>query len=143
MATKSASSVESAASTETSLGPDGNVIAMLSYFFAPIGGLLVYLLEEDNGFARYHAAQSIVFGLTVIVIYAVFWIGMLVLGMLMGSVPVIGFLLEMLVALFDILISLALWLAVFLVWLYLVVKAYQGEAASLPIISSLAQKHLL
>jgi len=46
--------------TATSLGPDENVLGAISYLFAPPDRQPVYLLEDDNEFARFHAAQSIV-----------------------------------------------------------------------------------
>ncbi|TYT61991.1 DUF4870 domain-containing protein [Natrialba swarupiae] len=143
MATENVTAVESSASNETSLGPDGNVVAMLAYFFAPVCGVLVYALEEQNGFARYHAAQSIVFGLLVIAAYVGLWTISFVISMLVGEVPIIGFLLSILVGIIDAVITLVVWLAAFLVWLYLVAKAYQGEAVSLPLVTAIAEKHLL
>ncbi|MEY7851196.1 DUF4870 domain-containing protein [Natrarchaeobius sp. A-rgal3] len=143
MATENVTAVESSASNETSLGPDGNVVAMIAYLFAPVCGVLVYALEEDNGFARYHAAQSIVFGLLVIAVYATLWTISFVISVVVGEVPIIGPLLTILVGVIDAIIMLMVWLAAFLIWLYIVAKAYQGEAVSLPLVTSIAEKHLL
>ncbi|THE64574.1 hypothetical protein D8Y22_12155 [Salinadaptatus halalkaliphilus] len=137
------SAVEPAATTDTSLGPDGNVVALLAHVFTPISGILVYLLEEDNEFARYHAAHSVVFGIGVIAVYATLQALSLVFNTLAGSVPVIGFLLALFVTIIEIFVSLAIWLVVFVAWLYLLITAYQGEATRLPVVSSLAEKHLL
>lgn len=135
--------IESAASAETSLGPKANVIGLLAYLFSPLTGLLVYFLEQDNEYARYHGAQSIAFGVTVIGLYVALTVVMLVVGTVAGAIPVVGVALEMLLWVVNLLVSLVLWLGVFLTWLFLVVKAYQGEAVRLPVVTSLAETYLL
>lgn len=131
----STTAVESAASSETGLGPNGNVIALITYLLSPLTGLLVYVLEQDNEFARYHGAQSLVFGLSVIGLYVALTVVMVVLGTVAGAIPVVGVVLEMLLWAVNLLVSLVLWLGVFLAWLFLVIKAYQGEAVRLPIVT--------
>ncbi|MFB1062379.1 DUF4870 domain-containing protein [Natrinema sp. H-ect4] len=123
--------------TATSLGPDENVLGAISYLFAPLTGILVYLLEDDNEFARFHAAQSIVFGVASILVYAVLNVATTVMAMLVGDL--LGFLITVL----SFLSQMGLGFALLLVWLYLLVTAFQGKRTSLPFLGSMAEEHLL
>ena len=123
--------------TATSLGPDENVLGAISYLFAPLTGSLVYLLEDNNEFARFHAAQSIVFGVASIVVYVTLNIATTVMAMLVGD------LLCFLIAVLSFLSQMGLGFALLLVWLYLLVTAFQGKRTSLPVLGSMAEEHLL
>ena len=50
------------------ISPNDRLWAILSYIFAPIVGIIVLLIEEykNRPFARYHAIQSIGFGVAAI-----------------------------------------------------------------------------
>jgi uncharacterized membrane protein len=52
----------------TEISPNDRLWAILSYIFAPIVGIIVLLIEEykNRPFARYHAIQSIGFGVAAI-----------------------------------------------------------------------------
>jgi len=104
---------------------------------APLTGSLVYLLEDDNEFARFHAAQSIVFGVASIVVYVTLNIATTVMAMLVGD------LLCFLIAVLSFLSQMGLGFALLLVWLYLLVTAFQGKRTSLPVPRSMAEEHLL
>ena len=123
-------------------GLDPKVAAAISYIW--IVGLVFFFIEKENKFIRFHAMQSILFGITnsvlmiVLMVVAVlltfaFGIGGAVVG---GG---IGALIQMLVWL----IWLVFWLIamVCLVGLILAaVKAYQGKKFKLPIIGNMAEK---
>ncbi len=104
---------------KTSLGIDENIESLLCYVLGWVTGLVFFLLEKENKTVRFHAVQSmVVFGaLSVlqIVLAALRLPGTLLL-------PVIG------------LIGLVL-------WVLLMVKAYQGERFKLPIAGDIAEKH--
>ena len=91
---------------KSSLGIDANLAAMLTYVFGFVTGILFLVLEKDNKFVRFHAMQSIF----VFVTLAVF-------KFVLGFIPLLGMLIDM-----FILGPLTL-----IVWLLLMVKAYQGE----------------
>ncbi|QLG48026.1 DUF4870 domain-containing protein [Natrinema halophilum] len=131
------SSPESAASTATSVGPDGNVLGALSYILSPIGGILVYLLEEENEFARFHAAQSIVFGVAALAISTTVWVFSTVFSLLMPDL--LGFL----VWLISFLAQGGIGLVLFVMWAYLFIMAFQGKRTSLPVVGSIAESYLL
>ena len=111
------------AGSTTSLEP--NVAGLLCYLVGWITGLVFILIEKENKFVRFHAVQSIVtFGaLNVLIV---------VFGILDG-LDVIG-------VPFRIFWTLTLVLGVVL-WIVLMVKAYQGERYKLPIAGDIAEKN--
>lgn len=104
---------------KTSTGLQANVAGLLAYLLGVITGIIFYLIEKDNKFVRFHAMQSIVvFG------------ALFVLSMVLNFIPVIGW------ALLPILGLLGL-----ILWIVLMIKAYQGEYFKLPIAGDIAEKN--
>ncbi len=104
---------------KTALGIDENIEGALSYFLGFITGILFLLLEKDCKFVRFHAMQSTIVFLLLIVINAVLG----VIPLLWMIFPLIG------------LVELAL-------WLLLMYKAYKGEVFKLPVIGDMAAKQV-
>jgi uncharacterized membrane protein len=99
---------------KTSTGLDENVAGLLCYVLGWISGTIFILIETENKFVRYHAMQSIiVFGI------------LTVAGIILGFVRYIGWL----VPAFS-----------FILWVVLMVKAYQGEKYKLPWAGNLAER---
>ncbi len=124
--------VAESTSSETGSGLDANLAGALAYLLSPITGILFFLLEGNNKFVRFHAAQSIVFGVGMFVIY----IAMAIVQMLLLFIPHLG-------ALFSLLFSLAylvVGFAAFLTWLFLMYKAYSNERFALPVFGQLAEQ---
>ncbi len=99
---------------KTSTGLEENVAGLLCYVLGWVTGLVFILLEQENKFVRFHAMQSIiVFGsLSVLSILTPFiWIFAPLLGLL-------GFVL----------------------WIILIIRAYQGVMYKLPVVGDLAEK---
>jgi len=104
---------------KTSTGMQANVAALLSYVLGWVTGLIFYLIEKDNKFVRFHAMQSIVtFG------------GLNVLIMVLIFIPVLGWIVMPIVSILQ-----------FILWILLMVKAYQGEMFKLPIAGDIAEKN--
>lgn len=104
---------------KTATGMQPNLAALLSYLVGFITGIIFYVLEKDNKFVRFHAMQSIVvFGF------------LFVVGMFVGILPGIGFFLGYL-----------LWILDFVLWLILMIKAYNGEYFKLPVAGDIAEKN--
>jgi uncharacterized membrane protein len=126
----------------TGSGLDPKIAAALSYIW--IVGLIFFFMEKENRFIRFHALQSILFGIanTVIMMVLVVVAVILTFAFGIGGAMVgggIGALIQMLVWL----IWLVFWLIVmvFLVGLiFAAVKAYQGQIFKLPIIGNMAEK---
>jgi len=103
---------------KTSTGMQPNVAALLSYLVGFITGIIFYIIEKENKFVRFHAMQSIItFG------------ALFVLQIVLGFIPIIGWTLMPIVS-----------IASLILWILLMIKAYQGESFKLPIAGDIAEK---
>lgn len=103
---------------KTSTGLNENVAGLLCYVLFWVSGLVFILLEQENKFVRFHAFQSIiVFG------------ALTVASSILGWIPIIGGFLAGLILLLG-----------FVLWIVLMVKAYQGTRYKLPWSGDLAEK---
>lgn len=99
---------------KTSTGLDENVAGLLCYVLGWISGTIFILIETENKFVRFHAMQSIVvFGI------------LTVAGIILSFVPYIGWLVPA---------------VSFILWVVLMVKAYQGAKYKLPWAGNLAER---
>jgi uncharacterized membrane protein len=115
-------STQPAASTSTGLDP--KLSGVLAYLFWIVGGILFLAVEKKSQIVRFHAAQSVVVAIAEIAV----WIGLTILGFL----PFLGFLFWIL--------HLVVWFATFLLWLFLMYKAYMLERYKLPVLGEYAEK---
>ena len=96
-----------------------NLLGALCYLFGWLtGAILWFSLPKSNKFVRFHAMQSIILSVILMVIFLV-----------LSRIWVIGWI-----------ISAVLGLAVFVIWILLMVKAYQGLKYKLLFIGDLADK---
>jgi uncharacterized membrane protein len=113
-------------------GLSENLAALLSYVFGWITGL-IFLLLDKRPYVRFHAAQSIVvfLGLHILraVLAAIFGMGWLLSGFGNWGVFTIGALLLNFLSL----LSLVLWIV-------LMVKAFQGIRFRLPLAGDIAER---
>ncbi|MDY6918389.1 MAG: DUF4870 domain-containing protein [Chloroflexota bacterium] len=110
---------------KSSTGIEPNVAGLLSYLVGWITGLIFFLIEKENDFIRFHAMQSIV-------VFGAFTVVEIVLSFL-AWLPFIGILflvLEYLVGLLA-----------FVLWIILMVKAYQGARFKLPWAGGIAERY--
>jgi len=92
----------------------GNVNAALTYLAGWLTGLIFLLTEKEDKFIRFHAAQSVVvFGALTVITLVPF------LGQLLG---------------------LFLWPVGLILWIVLMIKAYNNEKFELPMIGDYAKK---
>lgn len=127
------------ATEETESGLDENVAGALSYLFGFVSGLILYLIEQDNPFVRFHAAQSmVVTGLLVVASIGLSIVGTIVSTVLITSVST--FFIGSIISLVLALVWLVLALGAFGVWVYLIVRAYQGKTPRIPIAASIADR---
>jgi uncharacterized membrane protein len=112
-------------------GMDENVAGLLCYVLGWVTGIIFFLIDK-RPYVRFHAAQSIVVfgGLHIITIAVGIMFGFGAGFMMMGGWA--GFGLGM--ALYS-LINLA----AFILWILLMVKAYQGEKFQVPVAAGIAQ----
>jgi uncharacterized membrane protein len=114
-----------AAPAGTTGGLADNVAGLLAYI--TIIPAIIFLVIEPynkNRFIRFHSFQNIFF--------CVAWIILSIALGIIGQIPVLGWM------------TLFLWpiigLAGFIVWLVLMLKAYQGQMYKLPVIGDMAEK---
>jgi uncharacterized membrane protein len=104
----------------SSTGLPENVAAALSYLLGWVSGLIFLLVEQRSTFVRFHAMQSLMtFG------------GLAVIGLLLPFLPGLS------TALAPILGLLSL-----ILWILLIIKAWQGERYPLPWIGIQAQRQV-
>lgn len=105
---------------KTSTGMQANLAALLSYLAGFITGIVFFVIEKENKFVRFHAMQSIVaFG------------GLFVLQMILMFIPFIGWVLAPILG-----------IASLILWVILMMKAYQGEKFKLPFVGDIAEKNI-
>ena len=104
-------------SEKTSTGFDANVAAALSYLVGFVTGIIFLVVEKDNRFVRFHAMQS-----------TLTFVGIVLVDILLQIVPILG----PLVVLFLVIPLSAV------LWLLLMFKAYQGEEFKLPLVGQMA-----
>ena len=103
---------------KSSTGLEENIAALLSYVVGWITGLIFFLIEKDSKFVKFHAMQSIItFG------------GLMVLSWILAYIPFIGWVIGSLLGVLALVL-----------WILLMIKAYQGEKIKLPVIGDLAEK---
>lgn len=122
------------ATTDTGLEP--NVAGALAYVLGVLTGVLFFVLERDNEFVRFHAAQSIV-------VFGAFFVASVGLSLFStlastGLGGGGGFFVFGLLSLFVSLVWFAVGVAGFVLWLYLIVRAYQGETPRIPVAAGIA-----
>jgi uncharacterized membrane protein len=123
------SSPQGSASGPSSTGLQPNIAALLAYVLTWLTGLVFFVIEKQNRFVRFHAMQSILFGVGIIVVQIV--------------LSIVGAILSQILGLFGVLtglVSLVLLLAFLAGWIFCMVKAYQGQMFKLPIIGDMAEK---
>ena len=113
-------------------GMTDNVAGALCYLAGLITGVLFLALAPYNQskFVRFHAFQSIFFN----VAWIALWIAQIIISMIAAAVLPFG--MHLLFGLLGLVISLG----GFLVWLFLMYKAYSNEKFMLPVIGALAEK---
>ncbi|MDO8577887.1 MAG: DUF4870 domain-containing protein [Dehalococcoidales bacterium] len=105
---------------KTSMGLEPNVAGLLCYAVGWITGIIFLIMEKENHFVRFHAFQSIVvFGAITVV------------SIILSFVPIIGWTLGWLIG-----------MGAFILWIILMLKAYQGIQWKLPVAGDFAEKQV-
>jgi uncharacterized membrane protein len=99
-------------------GLDPNLAGLLAYLAGCISGLLLLVVEKESEYVRFHAYQS-----------TITFLGLFVASLVLRFIPMIGDLL-----------GGALSLASLVLWVLLMVKAFQGERFKLPMVGDMAEE---
>jgi len=103
---------------DTTVNMEPNLAGLLCYVGAWITGIIFFILEQKNNWIRFHAAQSIVtFGT------------LFVAGMILGWIPFIGPAFSGIIGIIG-----------FILWILLMVKAYNGERFKVPWAGDIAER---
>mgnify|MGYP001063583083 CR=1 FL=1 len=103
---------------KTSMNLEENIAGLLCYVLTWVTGIVFLVVEKENKFVRFHALQSI---LTFLPLMVIAWI--------IGRIPFIGGI-----------ISWLIWILSLILWVLLMLKAFQGARYKLPIVGSFAEK---
>lgn len=93
---------------KSSTGLDENVAALLSILFSPISSIIFLVIEKESKFVKFHSIQSLAVTVVAIVLSAI--LSITCIGPIIASV------------------------LFFVVWIILLIKAFQGEWFELPLV---------
>jgi len=112
---------------QTSIRLEANLAGALAYLLGLITGIIFFVIEKENKFVRFHAMQSILFCAAWIILGVAFSVLMMI--------PVLGWII-------GILGYLVVGLGGFVLWLFVMYKAYRGEQYLLPVIGEIALRQV-
>jgi uncharacterized membrane protein len=101
----------------SSIGLDENVAGFLCYLFGFVTGIVFLVVEKESRFVKFHAMQS-----------TITFLGLFIISMIIGWIPIIG------------LLVYPIWILSLILWLILMIKALRGERYSLPIVGKMAEE---
>lgn len=105
---------------KSTTGLDPNLAGALAYLGGAITGVLFLVIERDSRYVRFHAMQS-----------TITFLGILVMNLVFIGTPIIGWLLYV-----------PFLLAIMALWLFLMFKAVKGEQYKLPYVGDMAERQL-
>ena len=100
----------------SSTGLDENVAGFLCYLFGFITGIVFLVVEKESRFVKFHAMQS-----------TITFLGLFIISMIIGWIPIIG------------LLVYPIWILSLILWFILMIKALRGERYLLPIVGKMAE----
>jgi len=103
---------------KTSIGLEENIAGLLCYLLGWVTGIIFLIIEKESKFVRFHAIQSMATFLPLMIIS---WIFILI--------PFIGIVISWFCSLLGLIL-----------WIILMIKAYQGEMYELPIVGEFAKE---
>ncbi len=104
----------------SSTGLEANVAGAVAYLFGFLSGIAFLVLEKDSTFVKFHAMQSTIVS-----------VGWIVGQVILTAIPLIGWVL-----------LLPWWIFGIVLWVWLMLKAFQGERYKLPWVGDLAEQQV-
>ncbi|MEC0091525.1 DUF4870 domain-containing protein [Paenibacillus macquariensis] len=105
---------------KSSSGLPEHIAAALCYLFSFVGGIVFLAVERRSQFVMFHALQSVIF-----------FCGMMIIHVIFGFIPLIGPLIASLLSILTL-----------VMWVVLVVNAFQGRWFRIPLIGDIAESQL-
>ena len=128
--------------TKSGMGLEPNIAAAISYIW--IVGLIFFFIEKENRLIRFHAMQSVLYGLLWTVVMIVLMIVNVIIAIVATAGAAAAGSAGGIISLLVWLISMVIWLVVPLAYLggliLAAVKAYQNQWFKLPVIGNMAEK---
>ena len=125
MADQKQTVVDADFNAKSSTGMEPKIACLLAYLFSWLGGLIIFLIEKENKYVKFHALQALILGvLEMAIIIVFFWI--------LGWIPFVG-----------IIFFIIGWLAVVVCYIFAIIaiiKSFQGERYYIPFLRSLVDK---
>jgi uncharacterized membrane protein len=108
---------------KTAGGMEENVTGALAYFLWFVTGIFFLLTEPKNKFVRFHAMQS-----------TVLFSGLFIISLVLRVIPLVNVL--------WFIVSPLFWIAVFILWVWLMYQAYEGEEYEFPYVGKFSREQL-
>jgi len=122
---------------KSSTGLDENIAALLAYIFGWLSGLVFFLIEKDSKLVRFHAMQSILFSIAMVVLGVALWV---IAFLFYVFAAMLSDIFVSLTGLLALLIWMIFAVALLIGWILCLVRAYQGQFFKLPVIGNMAEK---
>jgi uncharacterized membrane protein len=104
---------------KATFGLDENIASALTYVLTFLTGIIFFLVEKENKTVRFHAMQSIIT-----------FLGLFIVFIVISFIPFVNML------------AFLVWILEIILWLVLIIKAYQGEKFKLPIVGDMAESYV-
>ena len=124
---------------------DYNIASLLCYlpvfginFFASV--LFFFTEPKESKLVRFHALQSLVFMVATVVLFVLLTVISTVLSIVLGMIDPTGGYLVMIVSLVSSLLFLGFGLAVLVLDIFALYRAYQGQIFRIPVVGQLADR---
>lgn len=117
---------------KSSLGMDANIAAGLSQILGWLTGLIFFFIETQSKFVKFYAMQMLLLSAG----WFVVCVGLTVLSTGMSLMP------DLISGMFGLLTGLVMMLGglgVFILWIVLMIHAFQGKVFKLPVIGQIAE----
>ena len=124
---------------KSSMNMEENVASALCYVLTWVTGIIFLLMEKENKTVKFHAWQSI---LTFIPLMILGWIFTGPLGVSWTQSGAYGYPYSVASLSIFYYIGLLFYLIMFILWIILMLKAYQGEKFKLPIVGDMAENQV-
>ncbi|MCE5329924.1 DUF4870 domain-containing protein [bacterium] len=127
MAEQKQTVVDADFNAKSSTGMEPKIACLLAYLFSWLGGLIIFLIEKENKFVKFHALQALILGIVEVVCF-------IVISLILGMIPYVGWFL------FSWL-GWVLGAVCYIFAIIAIVKSFQGERYYIPFLRGLVNKY--